>query len=238
MISIREVSCVRETDYILSNLSLDLDSSRIAIIGANGSGKSTLARLLNGLVLPDRGTVEIDGLDTRQETKKVRRKVGFVFQNPDLQFVFPTVEEDLLFGLKNLGLSPDDQKIRLNEILDQFSLQYLKHRSVHKLSGGEKQLICIAGVLVMEPEMIVFDEPTTLLDLRNRVLINRIILSLSCRVVVVTHDLEFARQFERVVCVHNGTLLGVGEPSTTIDNYLELVNRDIRSIPKGRFFGC
>lgn len=230
MISIREVSCVSETDNILSNLSVELDYRRVAIIGANGSGKSTLARLLNGLVLPDSGSVLIDGLDTRKDTKRVRRKVGFVFQNPDLQFVFPTVEEDLLFGLKNLGLSSVEQTDRMNGILDRFSLHHLKHRSVHKLSGGEKQLLCIAGVLVMQPELIVFDEPTTLLDLRNRTLINQIILSLDSRVVVITHDLEFARQFDCVVCVHNGTLLEVGEPLSVVETYLDLVRLEIQSV--------
>lgn len=229
MISIREVSCVSETDYILSNLTIELDYHRVAIIGANGSGKSTLARLLNGLVLPDTGYVQVDGLDTRKDTKKIRRKVGFVFQNPDLQFVFPTVEEDLLFGLKNLGLSTADQTDRMNEILERFSLVDLKHRSVHKLSGGEKQLLCIAGVLVMQPELIVFDEPTTLLDLRNTTLINQIILSLDCRVVVVTHDLEFARQCDCVVCVDHGSLLDVGAPGKVVDTYLDLIRQETQT---------
>jgi len=226
MIVMRDVTCIKGTHTLLSGISLESQSRRLAIIGCNGSGKSTFARLLNGLILPDSGSVEVVGLDTRQDLKRVRQKVGFVFQNPDLQFVFPTVEEDLRFGLKNLRLSESEQLSRVDSVLSRFSLEHLRHRSVHHLSGGEKQLLCVAGVLVMEPELIVFDEPTTLLDLRNRRMMDNVILGLDTSVVVVTHDLAFARECEEAVLVDNGTIRALGKADSVVDSYLELMRQE------------
>lgn len=208
---------------ILSEISLELDSNRVAIIGLNGSGKSTFARLLNGLVIPDKGSVSVFGLNTKKDLKQVRQQVGFVFQNPDLQFVFPTVEEDLQFGLKNIGLPATEQSERIEEVLERYSLGALRHRTVHSLSGGEKQLVCIAAVEVMRPKLIVFDEPTTLLDLKNKQVVNSVILGLSNNVVTVTHDLEFASLFEQVVLMDEGRVKTCGSPKETILQYKELV---------------
>src|SRR5690606_18082176 len=140
----------------------------IGVVGANGSGKSTLVRLLNGLALPASGSVRVDGLDTASRTREVRRKVGFVFQNPDNQIIYPVVAEDLAFGLRNLGVPRAEIEARVQAGLDRLGIGHLADRPSHGLSGGEKQMVALAAVLVMEPSVIVFDEPTTLLDLRNR----------------------------------------------------------------------
>jgi len=152
---------------VLEDVDLRLTERRIGVIGANGSGKSTFARLLNGLVLPSRGSVLVDGLDTRTAVRAVRRRVGFVFQDPDAQIVHPTVAEDAAYGPENQGVPPAERATRVAEVLERYGLAGHADHPAHLLSGGQKQLLAIAGVLVMRPARIVFDEPTTLLDLVN-----------------------------------------------------------------------
>jgi len=206
---------------ILRALTLNLANHRIGIIGSNGSGKSTFARLLNGLILPDQGWVRVDGLDTRHQAKAVRRKVGFVFQNPDNQIVFPTVEEDISFGLKNLKLDKKTIQGRVNSVLEQFQLDHVRHHSAHLLSGGEKQLLAIAAVLVMQPHYLIFDEPTTLLDLRNRNRIRQILNDLSQPIIVVSHDLDLLKDFERILVFEEGHIVMDDVPAIALPYYAE-----------------
>ncbi|HYH18480.1 MAG TPA: ABC transporter ATP-binding protein [Azospirillum sp.] len=220
MIELREVSHSFGERPVLSDVTLTLAERRIGIVGANGSGKSTFARLLNGLLLPSRGAVLVDGIDTRRDARAVRRRVGFVFQDPDVQIVYPTVEEDLAFGLKNLRLDKGEIARRVDAALERFGLATLRRQSAHVLSGGEKQLLAIAGVLAMEPAAIVFDEPTTLLDLRNRRRIAAAIRDLPQRAVVVTHDLDLLADFERVIALDKGRVLADGAPAEVIDAYV------------------
>ena len=206
---------------VLEDVSVRLTERRIGIIGANGSGKSTFARLLNGLVVPDTGRVLVDGLDTASKARAVRAKVGFVFQNPDNQIVFPIVAEDLAFGLRNQGLPKADIPRRVAEQLAAFGIPHLAERQSHLLSGGEKQLVALAAVLVMRPEVVVFDEPTTLLDLRNRNLLRRTIAGMAPSAVVVTHDLELVEDFDRVLVVHGGRIAHDGDPAAAVSWYRE-----------------
>jgi len=208
---------------ILHDLHVCLRERRIGIIGANGSGKSTFARLLNGLTLPKSGRVLVDGLDTRREGKKVRRKVGFVFQNPDNQIVMPVVEEDLAFGLKNLKLAPQEIAQRIDAVLARYDISEIKLRPAHLLSGGQKQLLAICSVLVMEPEIIVFDEPTTQLDLRHKKRIDAVIGSLPQQVFVVSHDLDSLRQFERILVFDEGRIVCDAPPLEAIAYYERLM---------------
>ena len=210
---------------ILHNVSTELSAPRTAVIGANGSGKSTFARLLNGLLQPDTGLVQVNGLNTHSDARAVRRQVGFVFQNPDLQFVMPTVREDLAFGLRNMAVPRDEIEHRVEQILSRFKLTHLRDRTVHTLSGGEKQLLCIAAVLIMQPAIIVFDEPTTLLDLANRRHINRVIHSLAQQTIVVTHDLDFACQCDFALMFENGRLYDSGEPKRVVMAYRDRVDQ-------------
>ena len=221
MIELRHVSHHYDERPVLRPLSLTLRERRIGVVGSNGSGKSTFARLLNALLLPAAGQGLVDGLDTRQDPQGVRRKVGFVFQNPDHQIVFPVVEEDLAFGLKSLKLPPAEVEARIGEVLDRYDLGGYRQHPSHLLSGGQKQLLAISGVLVMRPEYVVFDEPTTLLDLRNRNRVAAAIRELPQTAIVVTHDLDLLRDFERVLVFEAGELIADAPPAEALRVYRE-----------------
>lgn len=224
MIEVRHVTHAFGERVVLHDLNLELSERRIAVVGSNGCGKSTFARLLNGLQIPTRGDVLVDGLDTRTDGKRVRRKVGFVFQNPDNQIVFPLVEEDLAFGLRNLALPKDEIRRRTEEALRRYDLLSLREHPAHLLSGGQKQLLALAGVLVMAPDYIVFDEPTTLLDLRNKRRIAEAIERLEQPVVVVSHDLPFLETFDRVLVFEGGRVVVDDRPSVALPRYVEMMS--------------
>lgn len=223
MIEIRGVTHRFGERVVLAEVSLKLDERRIAIVGSNGSGKSTFARLLNGLVLPSAGEVLVDGLSTARDSKAIRRRVGFVFQNPDNQIVMPTVAEDLAFGLKNLKLPADQISQRVDAVLTRYGLNEFRDHPAHLLSGGQKQLLAIASVLIMEPEIIVFDEPTTALDHRNKRLVARFIADLPQRVIVVSHDLELLQDFDRMIAFEAGRVVLDGAPGDVAPRYLEMM---------------
>jgi biotin transport system ATP-binding protein len=208
---------------VLQGLDLTLSERRVAVVGGNGSGKSTFARLLNGLLVPERGRVLVDGLDTRKDARAIRRKVGFVFQNPDNQIVLPTVEEDVAFGLKNLRLGPADISERVTAILHRYGLEDFRHHPAHLLSGGQKQLLALSSVLVMEPSYVVFDEPTTLLDLRNKRRLAQAIHDMPQTAIVVSHDLELLRDFDRVLVFDGGRVVLDDVPSVALDSYVRMM---------------
>jgi biotin transport system ATP-binding protein len=205
---------------VLRDLSLVLPEHRVGVIGGNGSGKSTFARLLNGLVVPTSGRVLVDGLDTATQLRAVRRRVGFVFQDPDAQIVHPTVAEDVAFGLENQKVPAAERAERVAEVLDRYGLAGHADHPAHLLSGGQKQLLAIAGVLVMRPARVVFDEPTTLLDLANRRRIARVVEELEQDAVVVTHDLDLLTGFDRVLVVEDGRVVADGAPAETVGWYV------------------
>ena len=219
-IELRDVAHFYGDRPVLTGVSLTLSERRIGVIGANGSGKSTFARLLNGLVVPTEGTVTVDGLDTRTQGRDVRRRVGFVFQDPDAQIVHPTVEEDLAFGPHNQGLPAAETARRVEEMLVRYGLAGHRDHPAHLLSGGQKQLLAIAGVLVMQPRRIVFDEPTTLLDLANTRRVSRVIDDLEQDVVVVTHHLDMLDDFDRVLVFEDGRVVADGSPGETVPWYV------------------
>ncbi|TFV44886.1 ATP-binding cassette domain-containing protein [Blastococcus sp. TF02A-35] len=216
----RDVGHAYGERVVLDGVSLTLAERRVGVIGGNGSGKSTFARLLNGLVVPTSGTVLVDGLDTRTQVRAVRRRVGFVFQDPDAQIVHPTVAEDLAFGPHNQGLPDDEVARRVEEMLERYGLAGHRDHPAHLLSGGQKQLLAIAGVLAMRPRRIVFDEPTTLLDLANTRRVARVIDELEQDVVVVTHHLELLGGFDRVLVVEGGRVVADGAPGETVPWYV------------------
>ncbi|MFV8380361.1 energy-coupling factor ABC transporter ATP-binding protein [Corynebacterium hindlerae] len=208
---------------VLRDISLTLTERRIGIIGANGGGKSSLIRLINGLGAPASGRVLIDDLDVATHARAVRRKVGFVFSDAENQIVMPTVAEDIAFSLRRLKLSKAERERRVTEMLERFDLADHRDASPHTLSGGQKQLLALAAVLVMEPEVIIADEPTTLLDLRNRLKIAEVFRKLEQQLIVVTHDLDFVRDFDRVLCLDGGAVVADGDPATVIDHYTALM---------------
>jgi biotin transport system ATP-binding protein len=208
---------------VLREVDVRLAERRVAVVGANGSGKSTFARLLNGLVLPTRGSVTVDGLDTRKDGRAVRRRVGFCFTNPDAQIVMPTVREDVAFGLRRRDLSRTEVARRVDEALHRFELADHGDHPAHLLSGGQKQMLALASVLVTEPSVLVLDEPTTLLDLRNTQRVAQVLETLEQQVVLVTHDLDLAATFERVLVFHDGRLVHDGDPAAAVARYRGLM---------------
>jgi biotin transport system ATP-binding protein len=223
MIEIQGVSHRYGEREVLSNIDLSLAEGRIGVIGANGSGKSTLARLLNGLVVPSAGRVLVDGLDTARDGPGVRRKVAFVFSDPDAQIVMPTVAEDVAFSLRRRGLGKEEVSQRVREALGRFGLSGHLDHPAHLLSSGQKQLLALASVLVTEPEVLVCDEPTTLLDLRNSRQVADLLGGLTQQVILVTHDLELLRQWQRVVVIDAGRVVADGAPEESIGHYEALM---------------
>jgi biotin transport system ATP-binding protein len=209
---------------LLADVTVTLTERRIAVVGANGSGKSTLLRLLNGLVVPSRGRVMVDGLDTMTDGAAVRRRVGFIFTDPLAQLVMPTPIEDVALSLRRT-LPRAARRERAAELLAAYGLGHVQHSSVYDVSGGERQLIALVSVLAVEPAVVVADEPTTLLDLRNRNRIREELARLDQQLVVATHDLELAADAERVLVVDEGRIIADGPPESAIASYVELVGR-------------
>lgn len=210
---------------VLADVDLVLTERRIGIVGVNGGGKSTLARMINGLVVPSSGTVTVDGLDTRRKGAQIRRKVGFCFTDPDTQIVMPTVAEDVDFSLRRSGLNKDDRRRRVDEVLAAYNLSDHADHPCHLLSGGQKQLLALAAVLVIEPSVIVADEPTTLLDLRNRALVAETFAALPQQLVVVTHDLDLVADFDRVLVVDGGRVVIDDAPTEALAGYRRIALR-------------
>ncbi len=208
---------------MLRDICLSLSEHRIGIVGANGSGKSTLVRMINGLVEPTSGTVTVDGLDVAKNAREVRRRVGFIFTNPDNQIVMPTVQEDVAFTLRRRGLSAEQIAERTAVALERFGLAEHADHPAHRLSGGQKQLLALAAVLVAEPQLVVADEPTTLLDARNARLILELLQSLRQQVIVVTHQLELLDGFDRIIVVEEGQVVADGDPETALAAYRALL---------------
>jgi biotin transport system ATP-binding protein len=208
---------------VLRGIDLEFDERRIGIIGSNGSGKSTLARMINGLIKPDTGRVTVDGIDAAKKGAQVRKKVGFVFTDPDSQIVMPTVAEDLAFSLRRSGLSKAEVAERVDEMLVRFRLDRHRDHPAHLLSGGQKQLLAIGAVLIRRPEVIVADEPTTLLDLRNGRVVADALNLMDQQVIVVTHQLALLDGFERVIVIDDGRIAFDGTPAAAVPAYRELI---------------
>ena len=222
-IELRGVGHVYGERTVLRDVDLTLTEARIGVVGSNGSGKSTFARLLNGLVVPTSGEVRVDGLFTVEDLRAVRRRVGFVFQDPDAQIVHPTVAEDVAYGLHNQGVPKAETAERVAAALERFGLSGHADHPAHLLSGGQKQLLAIAGVLVMRPARVVFDEPTTLLDLVNTRRVARLVDSLDEQVLVVTHDLDLLTDFDRVLVVDDGAVVADDRPDAALAHYRDLM---------------
>ncbi|MGI6877533.1 energy-coupling factor ABC transporter ATP-binding protein [Microbacterium sp. gxy059] len=209
---------------ILSDVTIALEQPRIAVIGANGSGKSTFARTLNGLVAATEGRVEVRGIDPSAEPKKARETVGFLFSNPDAQILMPTPEEDLALSLRAAGVQKGEIAERARQALARFGLAERGDQPAYSLSGGQKQLLALAAVLVREPRVLVADEPTTLLDLGNARRMGRLLLgeegeAVAEQVVIVTHDLELAARCDVALRFADGRLVEAGEPEGVIERY-------------------
>jgi biotin transport system ATP-binding protein len=216
-----------EPKSLLQDVTLELTEQRIGVIGANGSGKSTLLRLINGLVQPSSGSVSVDGADTVRAVRAVRRQVGFVFTDPLSQLVMPTGREDVELSLRRPVRNGADRRRLAEAALGRLGLLPLADQSIYELSGGERQLMALAAVLAVSPTVLVLDEPSTLLDLRNRELLRRTLSGLDQQIVMSTHDLDLALEMDRVLVVEAGRVMFDGGPAAAVDAYRALVTNGL-----------
>jgi biotin transport system ATP-binding protein len=207
---------------VLHPLTLSLKERRIGVIGLNGSGKTTFVRMINGLVAPFAGRVTVNGFDTVKDGDRVRGEAGFIFQNPQNQIILPVLKEDIALGLKSRKLSRPETEMAVDAVLSRFGIAHLADRRAHELSGGELQLAALASVLVTRPGILIMDEPTNQLDLRNHRLVERTIHGLDENVIVISHDLSLIADFDRLLLFHEGRLAEDGLPADVIPRYREL----------------
>ena len=199
---------------VIENLNLNIEKgSFTAVLGHNGSGKSTLAKLTNGILFPQQGKVLVDGSETKPDDSifDIRKKVGMVFQNPDNQIVASIVEEDVAFGVENLGVPPQECRRRVDDAMKTVGIYEQRLKAPHKLSGGQKQRVAVAGIIAMKPECIVLDEPTAVLDPSGRAEVLETIKKLNkedgITVVLITHYMDEAVQADRVVVMDGGQIV-------------------------------
>ncbi|AZZ82934.1 cobalt ABC transporter ATP-binding protein [Gordonia alkanivorans] len=224
MIEFTNVSHAHDDRVVLRDVSLNLTENRIGIVGANGSGKSTLARMINALVVPGTGMVTVDGLDVSRNKRQVRRRVGFIFSDPDRQIIMPTVIEDIELSLRRTDLDKKQRAIRALEVLERFGLGEHADHPAQRLSGGQKQLLALASIFVTDPAIIVADEPTTLLDLRNTRMLTDVFATLDEQLIVVSHDLDILDGFDRVIVIDDGRVVADDEPSPALAYYRTLMS--------------
>ena len=239
IISFKNVHFTYPGDDQESLCGIDLDiaaGSFVAVLGHNGSGKSTLAKHMNAILVPDEGQVLIDGIDTADEDRviDVRRTVGMVFQNPDNQIVANVVEDDVAFAHENLGVPPEEIRRRVDEALKQVDMYDFRMHAPHLLSGGQKQRVAIAGVIAMQPRIIVLDEPTAMLDPQGRAEVIGTITKL-CRengmtVVLITHHMDECVGADRLIVMSNGHIVADGTPKDVFAD-VALMDREGLSVP-------
>jgi biotin transport system ATP-binding protein len=206
----------------LHPLSLQLSEPRIGVIGLNGSGKTSFARLVNGLAKPTGGRVTLDGLDTVADARAVLALTGFIFQNPANQIILPLIRDDIAMGPKARGLKGTALEAAVDAVMERFAIADLAQRRPHELSGGQLQLAALAAVVVTQPRLILFDEPTNQLDLKNRALVLRAIGGLEQQAIVISHDLDLVAGFGRVLVFHEGSLAFDGQGGEAIARYREI----------------
>ncbi len=222
---------------VLQNVSLSIEEGTfVAVLGHNGCGKSTLAKHLNAILIPDSGTVLVDGMDTREEALliPIRRTVGMVFQNPDNQIVANVVEDDIAFAPENLGVDPAEIRRRVDDALRQVGMYEYRMHAPHLLSGGQKQRIAIAGVLAMQPRCIVLDEPTAMLDPSGREEVIRTIHKLreqGITVVLITHHMKEAIGADRVLVMSKGQIVADDRPEAVFRE-VEMLEREGLTVPE------
>ena len=223
---------------VLKGVNLDIQKGVfVALLGHNGSGKSTIAKMFNAMLLPAGGKVYVEGMDTLDESLvyEIRRRVGLVLQNPDNQLVASIVEEDVAFGPENLGIAPEEIRRRVDDALKAVEMYDYRLNAPYKLSGGQKQRIAIAGIIAMQPECIVLDEPTAMLDPRGREEVLRTIHKLNrekgITIVLITHYMDEAVQAGRVVVMDDGQILLQGTPKEVF-SHVELLKQHKLDVPQ------
>lgn len=216
-----DVSYAREGKTLLSDITLHVTERRVGIVGRNGSGKTTLARVLSGLATPDQGTVQVSGVDVAADRKAAIRTVGILFQNPDHQIIFPSVEEELGFGLLQSGQSKDDTARQVADVLARFNKSHWATAATHQLSQGQKQLVCLMAIIAMRPEVVILDEPFSGLDIPTRAQLTRYFDRIDAAVIHISHDPDVLRSYERVIWLEEGRVLHDGPAAPTLDAFTD-----------------
>ena len=234
MIELKDVSFSYRTDLpVLSHIDLTIEEGEtVGIVGANGAGKSTLLKLLVGLIFPQEGTIQIDGETVgRKNLSVIRQKIGYVFQDSDTQLFMPTVEKDVGFAPKNYGFSDEEVKRRVERALQAVGIEDLAARSILELSGGQKKLVSLATVLSLEPEVLLFDEPTIALDPRNRRKFIEMFPELPGTKIIVSHDLDLVLETcNRTILISDGRITA-DDDTTVILNHKELLEENGLELP-------
>ncbi len=210
------VSFSREGRALLTDIDVSVPERRVGIVGRNGSGKTTLARVLSGLVAPDRGGVRVCGVDIAKDRKAAIRTVGILFQNPDHQIIFPTVEEELGFGLLQAGASKAEAERQVANILVQFDKAHWASAATHQLSQGQKQLVCLMAIIAMTPKVVILDEPFSGLDIPTRAQLMRYFDRIDAALIHISHDPEALRGYERVIWLEEGRIKQDGRGTPTL----------------------
>lgn len=223
-------------EWVIQNLNLSVyEGEWLAVVGHNGSGKSTLAKLLNGLLLPDEGSVSVEGFSTEDDESiwEVRRRVGLVFQNPDNQFVGSTVRDDIAFGMENRGVPREDMLHRIDEAVRKVNMADFLMTEPHRLSGGQKQRVAIAGILAVRPSIVILDEATSMLDPKGRSEVLETIRQLhtdeGVTVISITHDLSEVLLSDRICVMNQGEIVNSGSPREVFqyDEELKRIGLDL-----------
>jgi cobalt/nickel transport system ATP-binding protein len=222
MIKIDQLSVrYHDGNQVINQLDMQIaDGETVGVIGANGAGKSTLLMSLVGILLPSEGSIEIDGLILdKNRLREIREKVGVIFQNPDDQLFMNNVYDDIAFGLRNYGMKEENIHLKINGIMEELGVEKLQHMNSHKLSGGEKRIIAIATILVMEPSVILFDEPSSFLDPKTRRKLIGLLRSLKVTKLIATHDLDMALELcDRIIVLKEGRIFAQGSAKEILTN--------------------
>ncbi len=219
MLCLTTVSVTMGETQVLRDISVRVPERRIAVVGRNGSGKTTLARVIAGLVTPDSGRAEIGGADMARDRKAALRRVGILFQNPDHQIIFPTVDEEIAFGLIQMGQTKPEAETATARILSQFGKSHWQGAATHGLSQGQKQLVCLMAVLAMQPEVIILDEPFSGLDIPTRLQLRRYFDGVEACLVHITHDPDSVRHYDRVLWIDQGRLRDDGPAAEVLPRF-------------------
>lgn len=206
---------------ILQNITLQSNHQRVGIVGRNGSGKSTLARLLCGLMAPTTGALEIAGIDVADNRHRAIRTVGMLFQNPDHQIIFPTVEEELVFGLQQLGHKRADAALAAYDALEQFNARHWADRSISTLSQGQRHLVCLIAVLLMKPRLVVLDEPYAGLDIPTTMQLKKHLHAIDAAIVHISHQPDMLQNYDQIVWLEEGKIVDVGSPAQVLQSFSE-----------------
>ncbi len=219
LIDIDRISYTPAGTSVLRDVSLRSDVSRIGIVGRNGSGKTSFARVLSGLVAADEGQVRIGGVDVAHDRRRAIGAVGILFQNPDHQIIFPTVEEEIAFGLLQMGQSKAEAARGVAAILGQFNKRHWAQASIHQLSQGQRQLVCLMAVLAMQPRVLVLDEPFAGLDIPTRLHLERVLAGLDPTLVHITHDPAAVAEYDHILWLERGEVAQQGSARPVLRNF-------------------